>query len=725
MSTGNLAKAPRFDTVEGFDKSEHGLLPVNVHVDKAGFLRDIDQSDRMNKFDLDKEFVYDHEWDMELEANWKGLIENYNECYHCPTAHPLIAGVSDVSKYRVEPNGEGILEHEIINKDQEETQFRRSITYFYPSTSVTITENMFYIQRMIPVTATTSKIENEVYRHTGATDEEFQKINEFYHQVLEEDKELCEGSQRNINAGVHINGEYHPDKEKFNHSTFPFGYLVPRYSSKYLLVAILGIRKMVSTRRKKDNDDDTPTPSSKRARTDDGKTSNQASEVSGRPKPVTGNQGTGNQLLSNPAPKPATTVAVPHQGGRKPSSIGTRGEVTPKVPPPKTPQSPTTTVGTTAKSPATNKQYERVVARATATNAATLKVGTDKDGNAITEPVRLKLRLAVHTCYVPFQTRLGYTAHMYLRRRKAKDYKQIGIVEGWRVSKPTQANPTIDPQYWVQEWLRTPLDSHSEDGGVWNELAMALRALYRRDGSPLMGVHSPESLRDDGHEIVFIQLLHVLWKDEDDGTVYQGNGFGRLALKMYYRLLTSRLLPAWFNVPTPTRFILVPGIPGGPGKGDRWDKNLLPGETTDSDAFFDRVEGTLTAMYQKYGYTIHVQNSKVQVDSTGATTPMTVLGLTIGNPVPAHPRDRMLGGQGVRAEETEPEPSAASSSPMRHRRTPRQGGDDGDEQPGEAYTPTPAGRGGKSTASSLHASPQGMAQASAGMGPGVYMLSWD
>lgn len=93
----------------------------------------------MNKFDFVEEFDYDHEWDMDVDANWKGLIENYNECYHCPTSHPLIAGVSDVSKYRVEPNGDGILEHEIVNKDQEAKQFRRSITYFYPSTSVTIT----------------------------------------------------------------------------------------------------------------------------------------------------------------------------------------------------------------------------------------------------------------------------------------------------------------------------------------------------------------------------------------------------------------------------------------------------------------------------------------------------------------------------------------------------------------------------------------------------------
>lgn len=78
---------------------------------------------------------------------------------------------------------------------------------------------MFYIQRMVPVTATTSKIENEIYRHKDATDDEFAKINAFYHQVLEEDKELCDGAQRNINNGVYINGEFHPEKEKVPYPT--------------------------------------------------------------------------------------------------------------------------------------------------------------------------------------------------------------------------------------------------------------------------------------------------------------------------------------------------------------------------------------------------------------------------------------------------------------------------------------------------------------------------
>lgn len=74
-------------------------------------------------------------------------------------------------------------------------------------------EHFFYIQRMLPVTATTSKIEMEFFRHTNATDEEFDNIIAFYMQVLEEDKHLCNAAQKNINTGVFINGELHPDKE--------------------------------------------------------------------------------------------------------------------------------------------------------------------------------------------------------------------------------------------------------------------------------------------------------------------------------------------------------------------------------------------------------------------------------------------------------------------------------------------------------------------------------
>lgn len=67
---------------------------------------------------------------------------------------------------------------------------------------------------MLPLTATASKIEFEVYRHRNATDEQFEKMKSFYSTIMEEDRHLCNASQRNLNSGVYFNGELHPDKEK-------------------------------------------------------------------------------------------------------------------------------------------------------------------------------------------------------------------------------------------------------------------------------------------------------------------------------------------------------------------------------------------------------------------------------------------------------------------------------------------------------------------------------
>lgn len=71
-----------------------------------------------------------------------------------------------------------------------------------------------YIQRCVPVSATQSKMEYEVYRHNTATDEAFNFISDFFKQVLREDKDLCNGAQKNLNAGVFMNGELHPRVEK-------------------------------------------------------------------------------------------------------------------------------------------------------------------------------------------------------------------------------------------------------------------------------------------------------------------------------------------------------------------------------------------------------------------------------------------------------------------------------------------------------------------------------
>ena len=56
-------------------------------------------------------------------------------------------------------------------------------------------------------------MEYEVYRHRDATDENFNEIDGFFKRVLAEDKWLCNMTQENLDSGVYLNGEMHPNFE--------------------------------------------------------------------------------------------------------------------------------------------------------------------------------------------------------------------------------------------------------------------------------------------------------------------------------------------------------------------------------------------------------------------------------------------------------------------------------------------------------------------------------
>ena len=74
--------------------------------------------------------------------------------------------------------------------------------------------DFFYMMRCIPVSSGKTKMGYDVFRRNDTTDEDFARINDFYKQVLQEDKDLCSGAQVNLEAGIFINGQLHPEKEK-------------------------------------------------------------------------------------------------------------------------------------------------------------------------------------------------------------------------------------------------------------------------------------------------------------------------------------------------------------------------------------------------------------------------------------------------------------------------------------------------------------------------------
>ena len=66
------------------------------------------------------------ETSIEHHCNWKISVENYNECYHCPTVHrtSLTRGVLDLDGYRVEPRG-----HAISHLGRAQTQHDKQYDY--------------------------------------------------------------------------------------------------------------------------------------------------------------------------------------------------------------------------------------------------------------------------------------------------------------------------------------------------------------------------------------------------------------------------------------------------------------------------------------------------------------------------------------------------------------------------------------------------------------------
>ncbi|CAI7606617.1 unnamed protein product [Penicillium discolor] len=207
------------------------LFPAHVHIDRNGFVwvnldasetpevawkddfEGVDEQPRFEHYNFE-EYNFDHTWDMEGEFNWKILADNYNECYHCQVAHPDIPTIADLNSYYVKTKGGHIQHYGAPRPDQIEKGFRIATTYFWPNASFNISPNFFFMQRFTPTSPTQCVMRYEVYRHKDATDEAFNLISDMYKRIMSEDKYLCVHSQKNLNAGIFVNGQLHPEMEK-------------------------------------------------------------------------------------------------------------------------------------------------------------------------------------------------------------------------------------------------------------------------------------------------------------------------------------------------------------------------------------------------------------------------------------------------------------------------------------------------------------------------------
>lgn len=115
---GQLIRAPHTEHLLEFDPKEISLSPVQVE-EFCGFvyvnLDPTSDSLRNLSGDLQSEILhwapdidrltFGHRLTYDIKSNWKNVVDNFLECYHCPISHKDFCTLVDMSTYKVTTHG--------------------------------------------------------------------------------------------------------------------------------------------------------------------------------------------------------------------------------------------------------------------------------------------------------------------------------------------------------------------------------------------------------------------------------------------------------------------------------------------------------------------------------------------------------------------------------------------------------------------------------------------
>lgn len=152
---GKLAKAPDYQQLDGFDKTQNGLFPIHVRLDSKGFIwvnldssetpelawetdfDQVDEQERFGEFDFN-DYVLDHTYELQGKYNWKAASDNFNECYHCKTTHPDVPTFLTIDSHDVELK-DGHMQHDqAATNEQKAKGFNVNSTYYFPNVSMSV-----------------------------------------------------------------------------------------------------------------------------------------------------------------------------------------------------------------------------------------------------------------------------------------------------------------------------------------------------------------------------------------------------------------------------------------------------------------------------------------------------------------------------------------------------------------------------------------------------------
>ncbi|GAA2690929.1 aromatic ring-hydroxylating oxygenase subunit alpha [Nonomuraea recticatena] len=249
---GKLIAAPNLTKMADLDRVEYGLVKVHVRewlgyvwvcladeppsfeedvlgavTERLGALELIDNYD-VAGLEVGRRIVYD------VKANWKLIIENFMECYHCATIHPELTEVlpefadgyaaqyfvghgaefgDEIRGFTVD-GSEGLDRIPGVSEDQDRRYYAITIK---PQVFINLVPDHVIVHRMFPLAVDRTVVECDWLYLPGvvASGKDLDKSVELFHRVNEQDFEACErcqpamGSRTYARGGVLVPSEHH------------------------------------------------------------------------------------------------------------------------------------------------------------------------------------------------------------------------------------------------------------------------------------------------------------------------------------------------------------------------------------------------------------------------------------------------------------------------------------------------------------------------------------
>jgi choline monooxygenase len=228
---GKLLGTPEFEGVCGFEKPDHGLVPLGGVGDAGGFVWvHIEQPNREAAANHPEFFATDFLQGLQfharktydLECNWKVYVDNYLDGgYHINTVHPALAGAIDSKAYRTETFAHSSLQSSPLKAADGAVGVTRTgragYWWLWPNFMVNSYSGVLDTNLVLPLDVRRCRVVFDFYfrpDHDPNFREESIRVAE---DVQEEDRIICEQVQRGLGSRSYSTGRFSVKREAGGH----------------------------------------------------------------------------------------------------------------------------------------------------------------------------------------------------------------------------------------------------------------------------------------------------------------------------------------------------------------------------------------------------------------------------------------------------------------------------------------------------------------------------